>query len=164
MDGRVSYPPQMSLERSVLLREVTDQDVEVFFRHQAEREASEMAAFPVRNRADHFEHWEKQRAAPSTVLRTIERAGVVVGNIVSWVENGDREVGYWLGKDYWGKGIATDALAQFIEIVADRPLFAYVAEANIGSQRVLRKCGFQQTGDVVEAGDKRLVHYTLGAR
>jgi RimJ/RimL family protein N-acetyltransferase len=151
----------MSRISSVLLREVTDRDVVVFFGHQAEREASEMAAFPARDRAAHFEHWAKQRANPSTVLRSIEYAGEVAGNIVSWVENGEREVGYWIGKDFWGKGIATDALTEFTAEVTERPLFAYVAEANIGSRRVLSKCGFQETGKVIETSDAPLLQYIL---
>lgn len=156
--------PGMSVESSVFLREVTDQDVEVFFGHQAEREASEMAAFPVRDRAAHFEHWKKQRTVPSAVLRTIERDGDVLGNIVSWIDDGDREVGYWIGRDYWGNDIASDALTQFTALVTDRPLFAYVAEANIGSRRVLSKCGFRDTGNVVETGDVHLLQYTLATR
>ena len=35
--------------------------------------------------------------------------------------------GYWLGKEYWGKGIATQALAEYINVVKIRPLMAHVA-------------------------------------
>lgn len=145
----------------MILRAVIDEDVEVFFRHQAEPEASEMAAFAARDRSAHLEHWRKTRAEPSTILRTIESAGVVVGNIVSWVEDGVREVGYWVGRDYWGQGIATTALAEFTQLVSDRPLIAHVAETNIGSHRVLGKCGFRKTGLFIDDGDVRLIQYSL---
>jgi RimJ/RimL family protein N-acetyltransferase len=53
-----------------------------------------------------------------------------------------REFGYWLGREFWGKGIATEALSQFFGVVKTRPLFAHVAKHNIASRRVLEKCGF----------------------
>jgi RimJ/RimL family protein N-acetyltransferase len=79
---------------------------------------------------------------PDGIVKTILFDGQVAGNIVSWDQSGKWEVGYWLGKEYWGKGIATKALAEFLKIVQIRPLFAHVVKHNIGSQRVLQKCGF----------------------
>lgn len=52
-------------------------------------------------------------ADDSVILKTILFNGQVAGNIVSFVQSGEREVGYWIGKEYWGKGIATKALAAF---------------------------------------------------
>ena len=52
-------------------------------------------------------------------------------------------VGYWLGKAYWGRGIASSALALFLEDERHRPLLATVAEHNAGSRRALEKVGFQ---------------------
>ena len=82
------------------------------------------------------------RSSPS-----ILRDGQVAGYILSWEMEGEREVGYWLGKEYWGKGIATQALAEYINIVKTRPLMAHVARHNIGSRRVLEKCGFMVVGE-----------------
>jgi RimJ/RimL family protein N-acetyltransferase len=67
---------------------------------------------------------------------------------------GEREVGYWLGREYWGKGIATAALAAYLKVEQQRPLHAYVAAHNIGSRRVLEKCGFtvQSTGNIAADG------------
>jgi hypothetical protein len=61
---------------------------------------------------------------------------------VSWNNTDGREVGYWLGREFWGQGIATQALALFLEEEPTRPLVAHVAKHNIGSRRVLEKCGF----------------------
>jgi RimJ/RimL family protein N-acetyltransferase len=69
--------------------------------------------------------------------------GEVAGNIVCFEQLGEREVGYWLGKEYWGKGIATRALEEFLKTIETRPLYAHVAKHNIGSRRVLEKCGFK---------------------
>jgi RimJ/RimL family protein N-acetyltransferase len=70
--------------------------------------------------------------------------------VVSWTQDGVREVGYWIGKAYWGKGIATAALAEFLAVEPTRPLYAHVARHNLGSVRVLEKCGFARVG-----GDER---------
>ena len=68
--------------------------------------------------------------------------GCVAGHIGCWTQDGQRLVGYWIGKDYWGRGVATQMLAMFILRVADRPLHAYVVKHNVASIRVLEKCGF----------------------
>ena len=79
------------------------------------------------------------------VLRTIVVDGEVAGNVVSWKEAaGRRLVGYWVGREFWGHGIATAALALFLNQVTERPLHAYVATSNVGSIRVLEKCGFRR--------------------
>ena len=78
------------------------------------------------------------RRTPSAV----EADGVVVGNVVSWEHEGEREVGYRIGREHWGRGVATAALAAFVAEVTERPLFAHVANTNAGSIRVLEKCGF----------------------
>jgi RimJ/RimL family protein N-acetyltransferase len=92
-------------------------------------------------------HWGKIMADPSLIQKTILFDGQVAGNIVCWEMLGEREVGYWLGKEFWGKGIATEALRQFLGEVKSRPLFAHVAQHNIASKRVLEKCGFIVIGE-----------------
>jgi RimJ/RimL family protein N-acetyltransferase len=62
---------------------------------------------------------------------------------MSFEMEGKREVGYWVGREYWGKGIATKALKKFLEYEKRRPLYGYVAIHNKGSRRVLEKCGFE---------------------
>ena len=67
----------------------------------------------------------------------------VAGTIGSWGESGEREATYWIGRSYWGKGIATDALNAFLAVDRSRPLHAHVASDNVASRRVLEKCGFR---------------------
>ena len=56
-------------------------------------------------------------------------------------------VGYWIGKEHWGQGIASAALRLYLDDVAQhRPLLASVVEHNAGSRRVLEKAGFQFVG------------------
>jgi RimJ/RimL family protein N-acetyltransferase len=140
----------------VRLRDVELDDLPIFYEQQLDADAARMAAFPSRDRAAFDTHWATNILGnPDAITRTIVVDDRVAGNIGSWLQDGARLVGYWIGNEYWGKGIATRALTDFLVIVADRPLYAHVARHNIGSVRVLQKCGFSLTreenaGNVVE--------------
>jgi RimJ/RimL family protein N-acetyltransferase len=131
----------------VLLRDVQESDLTVFFEQQLDPEASRMAAFPSRGRDAFMAHWAKIMADETTTLQTVVFHGGVAGNMVSWEQSGERSVGYWFGKEYWGQGIASAALAQFLQHVTTRPLQAHVAKHNVASIRVLQKCGFTVSGE-----------------
>jgi len=135
------------MTNDVLLRNVTESDLPIFFEQQLDSDATTMAAFPPRDREAFMAHWAKILANNSVIVKTILFDGQVAGNIVGFEIDGKREVGYWIGKEYWGKGIATKALAAFLDHVQTRPLYAYVAKHNIGSRRVLEKCGFTVEGE-----------------
>lgn len=130
------------MTNEILLRTVTVSDLPTLFEQQLNPEATAMATFPSRDRDAFMAHWAKIMAYEKSIIKTILYVGQVAGYILSWEMEGEREVGYWLGKEFWGKGIMTQALAEYISIVKTRPLFAHVARHNVGSQRVLEKCGF----------------------
>lgn len=134
------------MTKNILLRDVTESDLPIFFEQQLDPEATQMAAFPSRDRDAFMAHWTKIMAHESNILKAIVFDGQVAGNIVSWENSGECEVGYWIGKEYWGKGIATQALSLFLDLVKTRPLYAHVARHNIASRRVLEKCGFELIG------------------
>jgi RimJ/RimL family protein N-acetyltransferase len=127
---------------TIQLRDVIETDLPIFFEQQLDPEATQMAAFPVRNRDVFMIHWKRIIVDESVLIKTILYNGEIAGNIVCFEQLGEREVGYWLGKEYWGKGIATHALEEFLKEIKTRPLYAHVAKHNIGSKRVLEKCGF----------------------
>ena len=135
----------------VLLRDVAADDLPIFFEHQRDPEANAMAAFPARDWQAFMAHWTRLLDDETLVKQTILCDGHVAGNIGSWVQSGEREVGYWIGREYWGKGVATRALTAFLRHVQARPLFAYAAKHNIASMRVLQKCGFTIVGEDAEA-------------
>ena len=133
-----------------VLRDVVEDDLPVFFEQQLDPKAVEMAAFPSRERQAFFDHWHRTMRDDACVLRTIVSDGEVVGNMLSWEREGKRLVGYWLGREFWGRGLATRALAEFVEELSVRPLYAEVATTNAGSIRVLEKCGFIRIGTEIE--------------
>ena len=124
------------------LRAVTEDDLPVFYEHQRDPEAYRMAAFPPREREAFMTHWGSILRDRSGVHRTIELDGTVAGFVVLFGFEGRREVGYWVGREFWGRGVATRALAAFLDEVPERPIYAGVAETNVASIRVLEKCGF----------------------
>jgi|SRR5262245_4205483 len=129
---------------AVGLRSVEDRDLDMFFDHQTDPQAVEMAAFPARDHDQFAAHWAKVRADEANVVRTIVADGMVAGYICSWQENGQQLLGYWVGREFWGRGVATQALALLVDEVSIRPLYAHVAVHNAGSIRVLDKCGFRR--------------------
>ena len=130
----------------VTLRDVADDDLPVFFEFQRDPDANRMAAFPPRDREAFAAHWAKIRADATVTIKTVLLDGQVAGSVVSFEKFGQRLVGYWLGKPYWGRGVATAALAQFLGHDTARPLHARVAKHNVASIRVLEKCGFTVCG------------------
>lgn len=126
----------------MILRNVTDEDLPIFFEHQRDPEALRMAAFSSRERDAFMTHWRTNVLRPGNISRTIVVGGVVVGNIGSWTQDDKRLVGYWIGREHWGKGIATRALSEFLGVEPARPLHAWVALHNVASIRVLERCGF----------------------
>lgn len=126
----------------VQLRDVIADDLPIFFQQQLDPDATYMAAFPSRDRDAFMAHWQKLLSDETLIKKTILFNGQVAGNIGSWQQSGKQEVGYWIGKEYWGKGIASKAVSKIIVQIKVRPLYAYVAKHNIASIRVLEKCGF----------------------
>ena len=126
----------------ITLRNVIQGDLPIFFEHQLDPVAAKMAAFPSRDREAFMAHWAKIMANANVMNRTILFDEQVAGNIASFEMDGEREIGYWIGREFWGKGIASESLKQFLGQEVRRPLFAHVAQHNLASRRVLEKGGF----------------------
>lgn len=139
--------PSSPLTSRVLLRDVQEGDLPTLFEHQWDPAANEMAAFPARDRAAFMAHWAKILVDETVIRKTILFDGCVVGHVVSFDGHGGRLVGYWIGREHWGRGIASQALQEFLIQAPQRPLIAYVVKHNLASIRVLRKCGFVVRGE-----------------
>ena len=137
---------QDSVRMGLTLREVRDEDLPLLFEQWADPVAVHMAAFTAPDHMDWdaFERrWARLRADATLLTRAIVVDDEVVGTIGSWGDPGEREVTYWIGRAYWGKGIATAALDAFLAVERSRPLHARVASDNVAWCRVLEKCGFR---------------------
>jgi len=131
------------------LRNVTDEDLPILFEFQRDPEANRMAAFTARDpedRAAFAAHLGRILMDPTVTMKTIVADGVVVGSVGRYVRDGHPEITYWVGREHWGKGLATLALKELLKIETERPIFAGAAKDNVGSLRVLEKCGFRVTG------------------
>ena len=134
---------------NVTIREVEPADLDVFYRNQLDSEANRMAAFvgkEPRDRPAFDAHWEKILNSAENTTRTIMADGEVAGHIACYPDEGHLEVTYWIGREFWGNGVATQALRSMLDLVEERPIFGRAAADNIGSIRVLQKCGFKIIG------------------
>ena len=130
------------MKPEVLLRDIETDDLPIFFEHQRDPVAVAMVVFRSREKAEFNAHWAKILADDSSLKKTIVADGQVAGHIASFMRDGEREIGYWIERTLWGRGIASAALAAFLRLEQRRPLYAGVAPHNIGSIHVLQKCGF----------------------
>ena len=130
----------------LVLRNVVNDDLPLFFAYQLDQEANYMAAFTAKDPTDQaafMARWHRILADKTVIIQTIIVNGQVAGSVSSYEEEGKPEVTYWLGRAYWGQGIATAALKTFLA----RPIYARVAKDNLRARRVLAKCGFEIIGE-----------------
>jgi RimJ/RimL family protein N-acetyltransferase len=133
----------------VTLRDTTPADVKVFFAHEPDPEAARRANFTSRDRAGFVHHWTHRILGDDAVdSQTVTVDGETAGNVVAWWQDGRRTVGFWLGREFWGRGVGTEALRQFLEREWFRPLYADADAGNEVSIRLLRRCGFKHVETV----------------
>lgn len=127
----------------ITLRLVNETDLPILFQQQLDPEAVAMSAYPAKDRGEFMRHWEGILKNKNVTARTILYKEKVAGHIICWKEGKyEQRIGYWVGKEFWRRGIASAAVAEFLPLVKIRPLFAEVANHNVASQKVLRKNGF----------------------
>jgi RimJ/RimL family protein N-acetyltransferase len=144
------------MTNDVSLRAVIPTDLSVFFTQQLDPEANHQAAFTAPDPTDRgaFDaHWARIGSEERVTIRTILLGEQVAGYVASYDLLGEPQVSYWLGREFWGRGIATRALAEFLTQVTERPLQARAARDHRASVRVLEKCGF-----VIQGFDRYFSH------
>jgi len=143
----------------IILRPVLETDLKILFEQQLEREAVAMSAYPSKDSGEFMRHWDGILKNKDITSRTIMYKDKIAGHIICWKEGKfEQRVGYWIGKQFWGRGIATSALQEFLAQVKIRPLHAHVANHNPASKRVLEKCGFTLLDE-----DAKITVYKLNA-
>jgi RimJ/RimL family protein N-acetyltransferase len=131
---------------NVRLRDVVASDLPALFEHQVDPVANRMAVVHPRDPAAFHAHWTKILNSRNGVTCAILLDEALVGHIACFPMEGEHCIGYWIAREYWGRGIATRALALLLEQVATRPLHARAARDNAASIRVLQRNGFAITG------------------
>jgi RimJ/RimL family protein N-acetyltransferase len=124
-------------------------DLNSFFQFQLNKEANFLAAFTPKDPTDkkaYIEKYSRFLTDPTINMQTIKVNEVIVGSIAKFVIEEEAEITYWIDRNFWGQGIATRALSEFLKIEKIRPIYGRVAFDNYGSQKVLEKCGFVKTG------------------
>jgi RimJ/RimL family protein N-acetyltransferase len=126
----------------VRLRNVERDDLPRMNSMQLDPESNRLAVQIPRS-AEAFEaHWADALRDPSVTAKAILLGEEMVGYVCCFGRDGRANVGYWVSREHWGKGIASRALELLLLEVATRPLYAHVATSNGASLRVLQKCGF----------------------
>ncbi|GAB3947237.1 GNAT family N-acetyltransferase [Spirosoma harenae] len=131
------------------LRPTEYADLAHLFQFQLDKEANYLAAFTSKDPTDkeaYFEKFTKFLNDPAIHMKTIFINKTVVGSVAKFELVGNAEITYWIDRKYWGNGIATTALGNFLALENTRPIFGRVAFDNVGSQNVLGKCGFVKIG------------------
>lgn len=135
----------------MILREVRSADVDEFFLQQQDEQANVMAAFAPRNPRDRgvFDfHWSALLRDENSVVYTIEHDGEVAGALVCAGLHEVPELSFWTARQFWGQGITTAAVDEFLAGFTPRPVRAHVPADNIGSQKVLTRRGFAVVDEV----------------
>ena len=136
-------------DSEIILRKTKITDLEFFFIFQLDKEANYLAAFTSKDTNDktaYIEKYTKHLADPTINMRIIKVNDVIAGSIAKFVMENEAEITYWIDRKFWGQGIATTALNNFLKIEQIRPIYGRVAFDNYGSQKVLERCGFIKTG------------------
>ena len=144
----------------VALRPIEDYDLDALFDQMRDPESVQMAAFTAKDPDDRqaFDrHMSTVRSSADITERAVTRDGHLVGSISSFVVEDRTEITYWIDRAVWGHGVASEALALFLDIVVVRPLHARAASDNVGSLSVLRKAGFRITGTEVSYAPARRI-------
>ena len=131
------------------LKATTPTHLHTLFEFQRETEANYLAAFTSNDPNDknaYLKKWSNLLLNNSINCKTIIVNNAIVGSITKFEMDQKAEITYWIGKQYWGQGIASKALKQFLEMESTRPLYGRVAFDNYGSQKVLVKCDFEKIG------------------
>jgi RimJ/RimL family protein N-acetyltransferase len=133
----------------IKLRPTEVADLDTLFEFQLDKEGGYLAAFMPNNHNDkiaYINKFTKLLNDPTVNNQTIVLDNIIVGSIAKFVMQDDTEITYWVDRKYWGQGVATKALKDFLDIETIRPILGRVAFDNFGSQKVLEKCGFIKIG------------------
>lgn len=145
----------------LILRRWSEDDAEALFKYASDGRVSEMALWPRHTSVDMSREVIRDffKPNPYTYAIVLKETNEPIG-CIGLVPEGDehfksltneREVGYWIGYPYWGKGLTTEVLSALIVFCRESlrldSLLITTDAKNIASQRVAEKCGFKLIAD-----------------
>lgn len=131
----------------ITLRPTSASDVRVLHGFEVDVVSNVMAGTKPRDWATFEARWaeildDADGSVTGVTPRVIVADGVVVGAVNIAPHDGADSIGYWIGREHWGRGIATRAVGLMLGEFTRRPLIATTAGHNAASMRVLEKHGF----------------------
>ena len=159
------YAPPMPTARPhhVSLRSITRDDLAVLYQHETDPESGRLAGVKPRSRDAFIAHWERVITEERAIERAILADGVLAGRVACFEAEHDGHptwmLGYWIGREHWGRGVASSAVGLFLAEIDRRPLLARVLATNAASIRILERHGFARTAETHEPETER---YTAG--
>lgn len=121
--------------------------------------ANQTASMPYPFAEDQVAAWIARRQTSDTVVngnalvlldRSVNNTIVGIAGHGPVAEN-RVEINYWIGEPYWGRGLATEAAAAVIDqtfgTLDVHAIRGQTRIENVGSRRVLEKCGFERVGE-----------------
>ena len=140
----------------LILRRWEDSDAESLFEYAADPDVGPIAGWPphqtIEESRDVIKNVFNGKEAYAICLKTDDRAiGAIELKLNGHTDLTDRddecELGYWLGKPFWGQGIMPEAVKEILrhafEKIGMTKVWAGYYEGNIKSKRVQEKSGFR---------------------
>ena len=140
----------------LILRRWEDGDAESLFEYAADPDVGPIAGWPphqsIEESRDVIKNVFNGKEAYAICLKTDDRAiGAIELKLNGHTDLTDRddecELGYWLGKPFWGQGIMPEAVKEILrhafEKIGMTKVWAGYYEGNIKSKRVQEKSGFR---------------------
>lgn len=149
----------METER-ILLRPWRDSDAEALFKYASDPEVGPRAGWPPHKNVEESlgiirtvfgteTMWAVELKETSEAIGCVGYLPASASNLK--IENDQCEVGYWIAKPYWGKGICTEAMRLVVDycfhVKGFTVLWGDYFPENPASGRVMEKCGFVDTGE-----------------
>ncbi len=159
----------------LIMRPWEETDAEALFRYASDPDIGPIAGWPPHTSVENsLEIIRTVFAAPETYAVVLKATDEPVGSCGIMFSDGQHsaEIGYWIGKPYWGQGLIPEAGKALLErCFNDLHLDAAWCghyDGNTKSKRVIEKCGFKfhhANKDIVSPlGDKRTEHFYVMTR
>ena len=159
----------------LILRPWNEKDADSLFKYASDPDVGPIAGWaPHTSVAESLEIIRTVFAAPevyAVVLKETGEAvgccGLIFGDNVNDARHREAELGYWIGKPYWGRGLMSEAVLAILkrgfEVLGLDVIWCSHYDGNIRSKRVIEKAGFifdhTNSSSLSPLGDTRSVHY-----